>query len=940
MNKVNDNNSLNENFYNELLHIIGLEEVKDGKKKLIQRKTKRSRTSLIESAMNRLDISDEKERFEKALNLSMTWINRLLFLKLVEALLVSYHKNEDNKNKYKFLTTDTLVDFNGLNDLFFLVLGKKPHERTEEYKEKYKHVPYLNSSLFELSEEENKYHIKISEVDFGPLEIYKKTVLRDEKGKVLTGTKNNLKYMLEFLDAYNFSNDSDDGVASDTNRLINASVLGLIFEKINGYKDGSYFTPAFITEYMAKEAIERAVVQKFNDVKGWNCSTLDELAEKIDDRTEANRIINSITICDPAVGSGHFLVSVLNRLLYIKSYLNILQDFDGKPIKKSDWGLRLEHDDIFVFDGEGQRFFYSAKNDERQRIQKAIFHEKKTIIENCLFGVDINPTSVYVCRLRLWIELLKNAYYTDETRGSENPQLETLPNIDINIKCGNSLVSKYPVELKKSVLSEDKSTQKLIDEYKKTVRQYKNESNKSKKSEVNQRIQQIKATIHSSAQQLYLFDKEANKKILSEDIYKNSMEWMFEFPEVLDKTGKFLGFDVVIGNPPYLSYYSRQSIKINDIFLETLKNNASFIKNKKDKGRYHSIQFFLDKGTKLISEKGQMIYIIDISFFEKPFRDIREYILDNYHIIEIVSDLVDFENVTSGQIILSIDHDLNKTSIWKSNIDGKPITISSAVWQKDPSREISLPKNDELLKKIVRETKLLSELGDVRTGVNIGGVKKYFLTSDSSYYPFISRGDNIRQYEIHYPTKLQISKGETFFNFDKKIEKEIWDNHIGTPSLGGNNSRFLKPKIIIRQSDTRMTAALDVDRKFHCGYSLFTFNEQTDNIKRLKYILGILNSTLITYYMKEQNWIKLVPGKTPQIRVDDVKKIPIYIKEQRQQQPIIDLVDKILAAKKADPNSDTSEAEREIDKLVYALYGLTEEEIAVVEKASERRNKE
>ena len=100
-------------------------------------------------------------------------------------------------------------------------------------------------------------------------------------------------------------------------------------------------------------------------------------------------------------------------------------------------------DELVITDDDGRFFRYNPRNEESRRIQEALFHEKQTIIENCLFGVDINPNSVKICRLRLWIELLKNAYYKEDTNFKE---LETLPNIDINIKCGNSLLSRYPID--------------------------------------------------------------------------------------------------------------------------------------------------------------------------------------------------------------------------------------------------------------------------------------------------------------------------------------------------------------------------------------------------------------------------------------------------------------------------------------------------------------
>ena len=204
------------------------------------------------------------------------------------------------------------------------------------------------------------------------------------------------------MDAYDFASESREVIQEKNRTLINASVLGLIFEKINGYKDGSFYTPGFITEYMCRETIRKAVVQKFNDAKGWDCADFAALENKDLDRNEANALINEIRICDPAVGSGHFLVSALNELIAVKSDLGVLQDANGKRLK--DYSVSILNDELIVQDEDETPFQYVLQatgkpTPERQRVQKTLFHEKQTIIENCLFGVDINPNSVKICRL-------------------------------------------------------------------------------------------------------------------------------------------------------------------------------------------------------------------------------------------------------------------------------------------------------------------------------------------------------------------------------------------------------------------------------------------------------------------------------------------------------------------------------------------------------------
>jgi len=457
----NDSNSLNTKFYSELLYIIGLEEVedKDSHKRIITRcdVDNRNAASILENTINILDSEDwldniqnrasfGKDRAEQLFNVALTltigWINRILFLKLLEAQLVKYHKGDSS---YAFLRTQFIPDYDELNKLFFQVLAKRPEDRTSAIIDKFGKIPYLNSSLFELSELERKT-IRISSLDNSELPLYGSTVLKD--GKTLRyGQLPTLRYLLEFLEAYDFAGDDSEEVRENSKTLINASVLGLIFEKINGHKDGSVFTPGAVTMYMSRNAIQSTVVRKFNEALGWNCGDYEALKDKdIEDYRQANAIVDSIRICDPAVGSGHFLVSVLNEIIRTKYDLGILLDCNGKRIKKQDWNIEIENDELIVSDADGEPFVYIPGNAESQRIQEMLFNEKRRIIENCLFGVDLNPNAVNICRLRLWIELLKNAYYTKESGYTD---LETLPNIDINIKVGNSLIHRF--DLKQSI---------------------------------------------------------------------------------------------------------------------------------------------------------------------------------------------------------------------------------------------------------------------------------------------------------------------------------------------------------------------------------------------------------------------------------------------------------------------------------------------------------
>ncbi len=589
---ANDNNSLNREFYDELLHILGLQEV-HGENITIKRlpPEKRKTGYLIENTIERLysrcnfHRSDE-DAFEIALELVLTWLNRILFLKLLEARL---NANKPPEDSFFFLNTDVIKDFYSLYILFFDVLAVPVSKRNPEVHQRFERVPFLNSSLFEITSTERDY-FTINELNSTlSIPYFSRTVLKDEAGNRLTGNVNTLAYLLNFLNAYNFGSVQESSVQESPKSLINAAVLGLIFEKVNGYRDGSFFTPGEITMFMARSAIRTRLLHLFNQRYNWNADNFEDLPNYIQRNLnrakilEYNQICDSIRICDPAVGSGHFLVSCLNELIACKSELGILADSNGYTLKIKAIN---ENDELLLYDDSDNIFKYDPNNSSSRHIQKTIFHEKLNIIENCLFGVDINPKSVYITRLRLWIELLKNAYHHDDGN------LETLPNIDLNIKDGDSLLSRFHLD----DTSVSLYSAQLIEDYKKKVKAYKSTTDKKARSKLLVEIENIKNLLKGNIIQkssLYLKRSELKEKLQSitdvnslfelpseekqktkqliqkleadiqdieekikaeEQRYQNckTFEWRLEFPEVLDEEGNFLGFDIVIGNPPYI----------------------------------------------------------------------------------------------------------------------------------------------------------------------------------------------------------------------------------------------------------------------------------------------------------------------------------------------------------------------------------------------------
>lgn len=414
---ANDSNSLDKGFYAELLHIIGLEEVKEGSKKIIRRKKEgqRNEGALLENTIAILDTEDclhkihdlksygetkDDQLFSVGLELCITWVNRILFLKLLEAQLLKYHKGN---NHYRFLNFENLPQYDEVYKLFFQVLARRYEERIEKVQKKFSHIPYLNSSLFEFSEMEEAT-IKINMLDgTAELDLISSTVLRNDKNKAKAARLNTLQYFFEFLDAYDFASEGSEEIQEESKTLINASVLGLIFEKINGYKDGSIFTPGFITMYMCRQSIRQAVVNKFKDKYNWKAETFGDLYNYIsEDRSakklkEYNEQVNSLTICDPAVGSGHFLVSALNELIAIKDELGILISEQGTRLSEIE--ITLENDELIITDAQGDIFQYIIEPDKnnqhyiqpwKQAVQKKhSFTKSKPLLKTACLGLTL-----------------------------------------------------------------------------------------------------------------------------------------------------------------------------------------------------------------------------------------------------------------------------------------------------------------------------------------------------------------------------------------------------------------------------------------------------------------------------------------------------------------------------------------------------------------------
>lgn len=977
--KTLDANTLNKDFYEELLYILGLEEQNDKGKILIKpSRTQNSLSDALKKAYKNLDD-------EEVMALLIAWNNRILFLRLLESLLISFKHFEK-----PFLTIENFTNFNALNTLFFEVLAKKNSERLKEIKEDkiLGKIPYLNSSLFDKTPLELK-GCEIKLLDNKKLEIYKNSVLKKHEDYQKDELPL-LEYFFAFLRLYKFTTtpkDIKDNTDTSESRLINPSVLGLVFEKLNGYKEGSFYTPSFITSYMCSESITPIVLDKFNAIYKWDCKDLEALKGKIDrdfsdqKAKEYLQVLLALRICDPAVGSGHFLVSALNEIVRIAFKLGLIASLYR-------YDLKLENDEIIIhYTPTGEIFNYKkphSENDPHHHIQKELFELKKSIIENCLFGVDINPNSCEITKLRLWIELLKYSYYIFE-EGKNTNALETLPNIDINIKCGNSLIFNFPLNSKLTIgqtLEFSKNLKAEIKEYKNSVMFYK--EGLGEKAKILQNIAKLKSLIinyfieqHQAKRHLKeslkafiseygdgIFDiitafgmemlkiarhkdnnykfvptltkkqpspigVEANRLLIKiKECYetlenlKNSktLEWRFEFPEVLDDEGDFLGFDCIIGNPPYMQVKKGLYSSIFYPFSEG-----------KDIGKQNTYKVFIELGFNLTKQKGLISLITQSSIMcDCSAQFTRELLLKYcqiHYFVEFNKKQKLFSNVIQGVCILEFLKDRpSKEHVFKIAINNTQIQMNQIQYEQIkqdeilkffPLYEIPLIKSGEMeiVRKIKTDKILLRDLLEKSLQGNINTIHLKDIQDQKETNGRIYKGANCHRYFLD--TQYLFAKDNQITQ--QIFEKNYYQNIIVTQNITGTSDAYRIHANLIEVKNQEM---LFLDT---CNLSYCKEREHA------KFLVGLLNSRLL-------DWLFRKTSTNNHVNLYELETLPIpqiTPENQKLACKITDCTKAILEAKEKDPKANTQRLEKEIDALVYQLYNLTDEEIKIIEEGQE-----
>lgn len=729
-----------------------------------------------------------------------------------------------------------------------------------------------------------------------------------------------------------------------------------------------------------------------------------------------------------SVGSGHFLVSALNVMLSIYDELNLFDE---------EFYLEVQNDEILITGRKGEFIEYKrpkTPKDKAHLIQQELFHTKKDIIENNLFGVDINPNSCEITKLRLWIELLKHSFYQSFDDGNYH-DLKTLPNIDINIKCGNSLVSYF--ETGKS-LSHYPNIKERMGKYKRIVKDYKEgfytdknliakeiknlqESFKNfcLKDKFNKEIKQLtnganeyskkygdfladehhdekfKSFFSKNMFEFSFDEKEATKEFANlkkeyDNIFNlesnHPFEWRFEFPEILDDDGNFKGFDLIIGNPPYIKEAENKELFTNTKKLRTYQGKMDIW--------YH----FVGRGFDILKNNGYLAFIATNNWVTNSgAKKLRNIVLEESQILSLVdfSSFMVFDSASIQTMIMSFQKTkppknyefhfakiTTQTPIYKDALSllknektqNNEILSINLTPKKFIDKTLNFTKSDyeELFNKIQKYGKFYLEEKEVANGIH----PHYdFINNriNSNHNFAFKTGQGIFGLSEEEKEKLKLTKLENnlvkpyydtqnFLKFFFKKNNHQWlictnssfknpnsmDNY---PNLKKHLDKFQnvitsdnKPYGLHRARDEKFftgSPRIVALRKcvgepkfsyvdFDCYVSATFYVIKTQRIN-VKYLTAILNSKLVAFWLKHKGKMQ---GNNHQIDKEPLLNIPIVTinsKNQKLANELINLADEILKAKEQDKNANTQELENKINSLVYKLYNLTEEEIKIIE---------
>ena len=805
-------------------------------------------------------------------------------------------------------------------------------------------VPFLNGGLFDcLDEKDNGMYYD----GFSDRDIVKKSLVvpdflffGEEAGKNIDlsewyGDKNKKKVsargIIDILKRYNFT--VEENTPFDKEVSLDPELLGKVFENLLASfnpetqttarkQTGSFYTPREIVRYMVDESLvahlKRTVGEELEPQFRQLLQYTDEEVVFTDEQRKL--ILQSLYDCkilDPACGSGAFPMGILQQMVHILGRI----DPENEQWKEMMMDLAIsETSDAYrnASDEERKEMIADIESNFDENVNRPDYARKLYLIENCIYGVDIQPIAIQISKLRFFISLVVDQNTNSDP--TDNFGIRPLPNLEAKFVAANTLIglkknedSLFDSEAIKAKENELKSAKhKIFNAKYRTKRKWRDRVNELRQ-EIADMLKECGAVGNAEAQQLAgwdMFNQNASSPFFDP-------EWMF---------GVKNGFNVVIGNPPY-------GVSIKDNYR---KKVVSCLGNVPD---YEIYYYFIQIAERLIIENGVLSYIIPNTYLFNTFaKKYRENILNKWTVLEIL-DCTKFPIFEKAVV-------RNTINTWQ-----KKTTDNALVGYRNTT---DISSFDDLISK---EREYMTKEGLLAMNQNWGLafclgksvieiIRKISNCKSSikDVFPMISQG--LIAYDKYQGQSESIIKSRAyhFTSYHSGLKQWLWGEDVTRYAVNWNNQEFIDycegianprnpiffigKRLLIREITNPSIFAAITDKEQYNDPAIIIVKDNPCH--SLSCVLAILNSKLATFYHFNHS-PKATKGAFPKILVQDIKDFPLPIINETDKYRIEELVSKILDTKNTDVNAETSKEEQEIDCLVYKLYGLTYDEVKIVD---------
>ena len=793
-----------------------------------------------------------------------------------------------------------------------------------------RYVPFLNGGLFDCLDDKDKgiYIDAFTDrkVISDQLVIPDFLFFGDEVGKNIDlsewyGDKKKKKVsargIIDILKRYNFT--VEENTPFDQEVSLDPELLGKVFENLLAAynpetqttarkQTGSFYTPREIVQYMVDESLvahlKRTVGDELEPEYRKLVQYTDEEPTLTDD--QKRQIMQSLYECkvlDPACGSGAFPMGMLQQMVHILGQLD--------P-NNEQWKDMMLNNAI----SETSEAYRNATDEERaeivadiersfnESINRPDYARKLYLIENCIYGVDIQPIAIQISKLRFFISLVVDQKTNNNP--VDNFGIRPLPNLEAKFVAANTLVG---LEKRETNLFDSETIREKEKEMKeakhrifgaktvKTKRKYK-EKVESLRNEITLMLKESGAIGNIEARQLSewdMFDQNASSPFFDS-------EWMFSIKD---------GFDIIVGNPPYHQLSKDKSAPLAyRAYLKRRYNTSG--------GRQNTFIYFTHLGIELTANNGVLSYIIPNTILtQEYYKDTRKLLLKETSLLKVVFyDKMPFENAVVENVTFIVskhkqpDYEISYYISDVHSVDYN-CTKQKSEFMTSPIFAFSF-KSNNLNSKVALDSIKLKDLCNINQAIALKGDKSLSVKRDNpsgKYYRLLD-GRNINKYSVTWTGEYLDYCLERIHSCKTKTIFEVPE------------------KLLFRRVSANLIFTYD-NNQYYALNTIVVVTLKGEKYVSLKYLLALLNSKLLNfYYVTEHKSTKKVFSE---IQARSVGELPIKHVSQNIQQGFISLVDKILISKEENPQADTSSLENEIDKKVYRLYGLTYDEVLIVD---------